>query len=61
MPGDKIEATNIPPGDNGTRAELGDCMTSELGEETIDNNQPSSSVVTNVNRPAASNQKHVAS
>ncbi|KAF3570229.1 hypothetical protein F2Q69_00058713 [Brassica cretica] len=58
---DKIEATNIPPGDNGTRAELGDCMTSELGEETIDNNQPSSSVVTNVNRPAASNQKHVAS
>ncbi|CAN7131541.1 unnamed protein product [Brassica rapa subsp. narinosa] len=36
-------------------------MTSELGEETIDNNQPSSSVVTNINRPAASNQKNVAS
>ncbi|KAF3570234.1 hypothetical protein F2Q69_00058714 [Brassica cretica] len=24
MPGDKIEASNIPPGDNGTRAELGE-------------------------------------
>ncbi|KAH0914332.1 hypothetical protein HID58_028778 [Brassica napus] len=54
MPGDKTEASNIPPGDNGPG------LVRKLGEETIDNNQPSSSVVTNVNGPAASNQKNIA-